>query len=130
MSCTPLKRGTEMATTKKAASDWAVMLNREATAPTKETKRPTRATTGPVKAASGEKAEPAPKRAVRAAKALVVVPVIKRPPAKRSVGFYLSDEALEMTDAAMAVEAAKGRKVTRGEVIEAAIRRVYGKLTG
>jgi hypothetical protein len=51
-----------------------------------------------------------------------------RPAPKRAVSFYLPEDALILTDLAMAAEAAKGRKVSRGEVIEAAIRRAYSKL--
>ena len=103
-------------------SKWAKNYGRPATAPIEE----------------AEKAPEKPQAARQRTKAAISVPEApeaaprpsgsRRGPVKRPVNYRLTDDVLDMVDAAVAAEAAKGGKLTKEEAVATAIRRTYARL--
>lgn len=113
-------------TKNNATSDWVNRFGRPATAPTTET---------------GQKAPQSPQKAAQRARKVPAVtepqgpapvaPVVsrRRTPAKRAVTYRLTDDVLDLVDAAVNAAAEQGKRLTKEEAVAAAIRRTYNRLT-
>lgn len=138
-----------------SASEWAVKFGRPATAPTptkdaaetptESRRRSTRKTaTGSPQQKPSQKAEKPRARTRKtpaAPEPLEQVPVPpaappaaptiprRRPPAKRAVTYRLTDEILDLIDAAVLAAAERGERLTKEEAVAVAIRRAYNRLT-
>lgn len=141
-----------------SASDWANRFGRQSTAPTPtpapvspaevesaETPAPTKTTRRrpAKKTANAQKAtQSAQKAAPRARKSPAsaeqpdpapVAPVAavmsrRRAPAKRPVTYRLTDDVLDLVDAAVLAATERGERLTKEEAVAVAIRRAYARL--
>ena len=81
-----------------------------------------RARTAP---AAAEQPEPAP---VAPAAPVAAVVSRRRAPAKRPVTYRLTDDVLDLVDAAVLAAAERGERLTKEEAVAVAIRRAYARL--
>lgn len=121
-------------TTKKSASDWANQFGRPSTAPTEE-KKTSRRRKPSQKAAPRARKVPAAAEAAEQLESVSVASepsvadmVSRRAPAKRPVTYRLTDEILDLVDAAVFAARKRGEKLTKEEAVAVAIRRAYARL--
>ncbi len=75
--------------------------------------------------AAAEQPEPAP---VAPAAPVAAVVSRRRAPAKRPVTYRLTDDVLDLVDAAVLAAAERGERLTKEEAVAVAIRRAYARL--